>query len=255
MYHDPPPVFRELRYLAALTLAEVVGIGSQQPIDFDPGTAWQYSDIGFAVLGRIIEVVSGQAFNEFVESRVFVPLGMNDSFFFPPPDKSARIATPYVLKEGKLARMASDTWGGGDLLYRKGTKYSFPEGGVYSTAKDLAAFYQMFLNGGLYNGHRILAKSSVHLMTEVHTGNLPAGHEPGTGYGFGWEVVKDPVGSAVLPGESIGSYWHAGAFGTYGWVDPAKDLFGILLIQRSPGSAFGERNAFVSIVNSAITKE
>ena len=252
MYHDPPPVFSDLRYFAGLTLKEIVQIGSQQPLDFDPGTAWQYSDIGFAALGRIIEIVSGQPFDKFIQSRIFAPLGMVDSYLFPPAEKWARIATPYVLESGKLRPMAADTWGGGDLLHRKGTKYSFPEGGAYSTASDLAALYQMFLRCGIYNGTRILSKSTIELMTEVHTAALPAGHEPGTGYGFGWEIVEEPLGRAFLPGESIGSYWHAGAFGTYGWVDPSKDLFGILLMQRSPGSAGEERNAFVAIVNSAV---
>jgi CubicO group peptidase (beta-lactamase class C family) len=108
----------------------------------------------------------------------------------------------------------------------------------------------MMLNGGTYNGKRILSKPTVDVMTAVHTGDLLAGHSAGIGYGLAWAVVRDPLGSLSLPLNSLGSYGHGGAFGTYGSVDPKKDLIEVFLVQR-PG-ADTERNAFMSITGSSI---
>lgn len=250
MYGNPPAAFKDLKTWMGMTLAQVVAIGSQQPLDFQPGTKWQYSNIGIATLGRIIEVVGDQPYEKFLENRIFQPLGMKDSYIFPPSEKFERIASCYTLENGKLKKMGEDTLGGGALLYRKGAKYAFPEGGIYSTASDLVAFYQMTLNGGTYNGKRILSKPTVDVMTAVHTGDLTAGHSAGMGYGLAWAVVRDPLGSLSLPLNSIGSYGHGGAFGTYGSVDPRKDLIEVFLVQR-PG-ADTERNAFMAIAGSSI---
>jgi CubicO group peptidase (beta-lactamase class C family) len=230
-------------------LAEVVAIGSQQPLDFEPGTKWQYSNIGIAAAARIIEVGADQPFEKFMASRIFEPLGMKDTSYFPPPDKYDRIASCYVLKDGKLELMGPDTLGGGDWKYRKGARNPLPEGGIYSTAADLALFYQMLLEGGTLKGRRIVSRASVDVMTEVHTGDLKAGG-PGMGYGLAWAVVRDPLGSLALPLTSIGSYGHGGAFGTYGWVDPKRDSVGVFLVQR-PG-ANEERNAFMAIAGAAM---
>lgn len=102
-----------------------------------------------------------------------------------------------------------------------------PEGGKYSTASDLYAFYQMMANGGTYNKRRVFSRGSVELMTAVHTAELKQS------WGLGWSVVRDPAGTLQL--ESAGTFGHGGAFGTYGWIDPRKDLIGVLLIQRWGG--------------------
>jgi CubicO group peptidase (beta-lactamase class C family) len=225
-------------------------MGSQVPLDFDPGTKWQYSNLGIATLGRIIEVVADQPYDKFLENSIFTPLGMKDTYVFPPAEKYDRIAKAYILENGTLKLMGPDTLGGGEWRLRKGARYPLPEGGLFSTATDLLAFYQTMLNGGTWNGKRILAKSTVDLMTAVHTGDLKAGHQPGMGYGLAWAVVRDPMGSLALPLVSVGSYGHGGAFGTHGWVDPKNDLVGVFLVQRSGADA--ERNAFMSIANSAV---
>ncbi|SRR5581483_633489 len=249
MYAKMPPALDPLENWMSKTLAEVVLIGSQQPLDFDPGTKWQYSNIGIATAGRIIEVLADQPYEKFLESRIFQPLGMRDSYLFPPPEKYERIAACYTLENGKLKLMGEDTLGGGRYRYRKGVRNPLPEGGLYSTASDLAAFYQMMLNGGMLNGKRILSKATVDLMTRVHTGDLKTAN-PGTSYGLSWSVVSDPMGSLALPLLSTGSYGHGGAFGTYGWVDPKQDMVGVFLVQRP--SASDERNAFMSLAGSAI---
>ena len=231
------------------TLAEACLIYSQQPLLFEPGTRWMYSNTGIAVLGRIIEVRSGMSFEKFLETRIFQPLGMTDTHVFLPAEKRARLAPVYTVKDGRLVKAGPDILGGDPLKFREGAKYSGPEHSLYSTAWDLAQFYQMMLNGGQWNGKRLLSPASVAMMTQVHTGNLTAGHNPGTGFGLTWEVTKDPAGT--LTGQSIGTFGHGGAFGTYGWVDPQKQLVGVYLMQLA-GRPQPMRDAFVTMANAAV---
>jgi CubicO group peptidase (beta-lactamase class C family) len=176
---------------------------------------------------------------------------MKDSFIFPPADKIARIAMVYDLVGGTLKRAGSNILGGDPALYRKGARYSGPEHAMFSTAQDLAALYLMVLNGGTYNGKRLLSRAAVELMTALHTGEIePAGHSPGKGYGLAWTVVKDPIGTVQM--QSLGSYGHGGAFGTEGWIDGKKDLIGVFLIQRSSGGSSEESNAFKAMAAAAI---
>jgi CubicO group peptidase (beta-lactamase class C family) len=247
----PPPGIKNLLSTLDRTLAEAVNFYSQMPLDFEPGTKWQYSNPGIATLGRIIEVVSDQPYERFLEERIFKPLGMKDSFFFPAPDKIDRIAMLYRSENGKLVKAGPESLAGDPWKYRKGAKYPCPECGLYSTAPDLASFYQMVLNGGTYKGKRILSKPGVEVMTALHTGDItPAGHVPGQGYGLAWAVVRDPI--ATLPFLSLGSYGHGGAFGTYGWVDPKLDMVRVLMIQTSGGSGMDERNTFLEMAGAAV---
>ncbi len=247
----PPAGIAGLMSTMDISLSDAVLIYSQQPLDFQPGTRWQYSNPGIATVGRIIEIKSGKPFEKFLEEQIFQPLGMKDSFIFPPAAKTDRIAMVYDLENGKLKRAGSSILGGDPSLYRKGARYSGPEHALFSTAQDLAAFYQMMLNGGAYNGKRLLSHAAVDLMTRLHTGDLdPAGHRPGKGYGLAWTVVKDPV--ATLAMESIGTYGHGGAFGTEGWIDPKKDLVGVFMIQRSSGSSTEESDTFKILAASSI---
>lgn len=231
------------------TLAEACLIYSQQPLLFEPGTRWSYSNTGIAVLGRIVEVLSGMSFEKFLESRIFQPLGMTDTHVFLPVEKRSRLAPVFTVKDGRLVKAGADILGGDPLKYREGAKYSGPEHSLYSTAWDLAQFYQMMLNGGVHGGKRLLSAASVRMMTQVHTGDLQAGHNPGTGFGLTWEVTKDPAGT--LTGQSIGTYGHGGAFGTYGWVDPQQQVVGVFLMQLT-GRPQPMRDAFVTIANAAV---
>ena len=226
------------------TLAESVLWGSQQPLEFEPGTQWLYSNIGINTLGRIVEVVADRPYEQFIAERIFQPLGMKDSFFFPPAEKRERIAIPYAYEGGKLKRADVD-------LYREGFKNPRPSGGMYSTAADMAAFYQMMLNGGAYGGKRFLSRAAVQTMTANHTGDMKAGHGPGLGFGLTWNVVREAMGTLAL--QSLGTYQHGGAFGTHGWVDPKKDLLGVFMIQLTAGITQQERNAFIALANAAVT--
>jgi len=231
------------------TLAEACLIYSQQPLLFEPGTRWMYSNTGIAVLGRIIEVRSGMSFEKFLETRIFQPLGMTDSHVFLPAEKRSRLAPVFTVKDGRLVKAGADILAGDPLKFREGAKYSGPEHSMYSTAWDLAQFYQMMLNGGVLNGKRLLSPASVRMMTQLHTGDLQAGHNPGTGFGLTWEVTKEPAGT--LTGQSIGTFGHGGAFGTYGWVDPQQQIVGVFLIQLT-GRPQPMRDAFITIANTAV---
>lgn len=251
MAAPPPEGAKEILQRMDMPLKDAVALYSQQPLDFEPGTKWQYSNSGIATLGRIIEVVADQPYEKFLEEHIFRPLGMKDSFFFAPQDKLDRIAMVYKLENGKLKRSGADILGGDPAHYRRGARYPAPEFGLYSTAHDLSLFYQMMLNGGTLGGKRILSKASVEVATEVHTSAIePAGHSPGMGYGLAWTVVRDPLGT--LQSQSMGSFGHGGAFGTHGWIDRQKDLVGVFLIQRSGGGDNSESKIFMSMAASAV---
>jgi CubicO group peptidase (beta-lactamase class C family) len=244
---NPPPGIAELHGSLHKTLAEAVDIFSQQPLEFEPGTKWQYSNLGLATAGRIIEVLSGMPYEKFLEARIFRPLGMKDSYIYPPKEKWDRIPSAYILKNGKTEKYFSDPLGEGAMKYRVGAKYPLPEGGIYTTASDIAAFYQMMLNGGTLNGVRLLSRATVEVMTAVHTGDLKT-NGPGMGYGLGWAVVRDAAGA--LPLTPVGTFGHGGRYGTYGFVDPKNDLIGVFMIQREGGS--DERIAFMELAEAAV---
>ena len=242
---NPAPGIGELHGALHKTLNETVLVMSQQPLGFEPGSRWQYSNTGMATLARIIEVRSGMAFEKFLETQIFKPLGMDDTYIYPPKEKFHRMPTAYILRDGKPVKYTDDPLGEGVMKFRVGAKYPLPEGGLYSTASDLFALYQMMLNGGEYDGARILSAASVELMTEVHTGDL-ATSSAGMGWGLGWSVVRDP-GALGLP--SVGIYGHGGRYGTFCFIDPKKDIIGVFLIHREGGS--DERNAFVLLAMTA----
>ncbi len=248
-----PPGIRDYAQNMSVPLAEVVKQLAKQPLLFQPGTQWSYSSPGIEILGRIIEVCSGQTYVDYITEHILRPLGMKDSFFFPPKDKIARIAMVYAHKEGKLVRAPGTILGGDPAKYRQGAVFPAPGWGLYSTAEDLLHLYQMMLNGGVYQGRRYLSPFSVHVMTEPQTaGIFPVGWMRGSDYGLAWEVVTEPLGE--LAGHSTGSYGHGGAFGTQGWIDPNNDLISILLIQSSDGGAESMTNVFLNMAESSVGK-
>lgn len=240
-----PEDLKDLFNKRARTLAEAVDAFAQLPLEFEPGTRWGYSNMGIATLGRIIEIVSGKSYEAFISERIFQPLGMKDSHFLLPNSKYDRIAVIYQWDGRALKKANID-------LYRADAKYPAPEAGLYSTAPDLFRFYQMTLNGGAFSGRRILSKASVDLMTRVHTGDLRAGFSPGMGFGLGWSVVRNVEGMFRL--NSIGTYGHGGLYRTYGFVDPQKELVGIILFQRlsGDGDMADEISAFVAMASAAV---
>lgn len=195
-------------------------------LKFEPGTQWQYSP-GLNVCGRIIEIVSGQAYEEFLAERIFQPLDMTDTTFTPNDMQRQRVAKLYQPSDDtKSLAVASHR-----ITDLSGEIVPSPSGGLFSTASDMAAFYQMILNGGETNGKRIVSKAAVTQMTTLQTGDIVTGFTPGNGWGLGWCVVREPQG--VTEHVSPGTYGHGGAFGTQGWVDPKTQTIYVLMIQRT----------------------
>jgi CubicO group peptidase (beta-lactamase class C family) len=242
---DWPEALRDLPEKRNRKLADAVLIYSQAPLEFSPGTKWLYSSVGVGILGRIIEVVSGQSIEQFMNQRIFRPLGMNDTCFFPEADKYPRIPIAYEYVSGKPRRAEVD-------LYRKGALYPSPSGGLFSTASDMAKICQMMLNGGSLGDTKILSRASVDRMTSVQTGELKVGNSPEAGFGLGWFVVRDSSGATGSP--SVGNFFHGGAWGTFMSVDPARDLVFVFMTQRSAGGSAEERNAVYSIALSSIVE-
>ena len=224
-----PAGLSDLYFKRNYNLAEATALQSQRPLEFPPGSKWAYCNAGIDTLGRIIEVVSGQPYEVFLYERIFKPLGMDDTSFYPSEDQLKRLAGLYEFKEGKL------NYVGFQLLGPvKGARHPIPAGGLYSTGSDLAKLYQMMLaapSRGGKSGRQIISPEAIKQMTSLQTGDIVCGFTPGMGFGFGWAVTKEPQGVHAMM--SKGTYGHGGAFGTQGWLDPEKDLFVILLIQRT----------------------
>jgi CubicO group peptidase (beta-lactamase class C family) len=221
-----PEGLRDLYAKRNRSLAEATLAVSQRPLEFAPGSRWAYCNSGIDTLGRIIEVVSGQNYERFLARRVFEPLGMKDTTFWPSKEQKKRIPTLCRRKDGKLIAAP-----GSRLGPPEGARHPIPAGGLYSTGADLARFYRMMLNGGALDGKRVLSAASVKAMTSVQTGELKCGFTPGMGFGYGFGVVREPEGVTGML--SPGSFGHGGAFGTQSWADPKRGLFVILLIQRA----------------------
>jgi len=248
-----PAAIGDYQHAMNVPLDEVVRQLAKERLLFQPGTAWSYSSAGIEILGRIIEVCSGQKYEDFIAARILRPLGMKDSFFYPPADKADRIAMVYVSQDGKLVRASGSILGGDPAKHRAGSVFPAPGWGLYSTAEDLLHLYRMMLNDGVYEGHRYLSPFSVHLMTEPHTSGIrPAGWMRGADYGLAWEVVTEPMGE--LAGHSIGTYGHGGAFGTQGWIDPKNQLISIMLIQRADGGTETMTRVFLNMAESSVNK-
>jgi CubicO group peptidase (beta-lactamase class C family) len=212
------------------TLAGLMPLIVAKPVKFPPGSKWEYCQTGINTAARVVEVVSGKPFPEFLEERLFGPLGMKDTSFYPTEDMIGRLASAYRKNaDGKLEKTAISFLGGKSLSDRN--RYPRANGGLFSTAGDYAKFCQMILNRGELGGRRYLKPESVKQMTTVQSGDLKTGFTPGNGWGLGWCVIREPQGvSAAL---SPGSFGHGGAFGTQVWIDPVKNRCHILMVQRA----------------------
>lgn len=220
-----PDGIADLYFKRQLTLGEAVAISSQRPLDFEPGTKWSYCNAGIDTLGRVVEVVSKSTYEDFLQNRIFEPLGMWDTTFYPTDNQLTRLAGLYDIKEGKLHDVGFQLLGP-----TKGAKHPIPAGGLYSTVEDLGRLYQVMLLRGAIGELRIVSEKSVAEMTKDQVPGLTAGFTPNIGMGLGWQVTRQPNGVHAML--SSGTFGHGGAFGTQGWIDPEKDLFVILLIQR-----------------------
>ena len=205
------------------TLAVYIPRLGTTPLDFQPGSRWSYSPgAGFETLGRIVEIVSGQSFDQFLRQRIFEPLGMKDITFHPADDKLPRVATMYHRSPDGLAKIDTS-------VRLNNTAYFSGAGGLMADAEDYLQFAQMLANGGQLNGKRLLSPRTVELMSSVIAPDTLPGRPKGRSFGLSVQVTNDPI--AANARISAGSYGWDGAFGTHFWVDPKEKLVGILMIQ------------------------
>ncbi|MFN3519938.1 MAG: serine hydrolase domain-containing protein, partial [Sphingomonas sp.] len=227
------------------------------PLEFSPGTSWNYS-VSTDVLGAVVQRVSGMSLPQFFEQRIFKPLGMNDTGFTVPSEKLDRLVDCYTLVPGKgrvmFDRAEESMWSTPFTLVSGG-------GGLVSTALDYQRFCQMCLNGGTLDGVRILGRKTIDLMTQNH---LPNGADlssmsrslfsetqnAGTGFGLGFAVTIDTARS-MMPG-SVGEYYWGGMFSTAFFIDPVERLTMVFMTQLSPSMIYPIRRELKTMIYSAL---
>ncbi len=227
----------------AQSSADQVATLGRLPLLHQPGTRWEYSR-STDVVGRLVEVLTGQSLGEYFAQHIFAPLGMVDTAFHVPPRHQSRVAEAFAKDP--------DSGGAVQLLeVRSAPNFESGGGGLVSTASDYARFLEMLLNGGTLDGLRLLSRKTVELMTADHLGSITGASDlllPGHGFGLGF-AVRLQAGIAQVPG-SIGQYFWGGLAGTTFWVDPAERMFALMLIQ-APGQRDYYRTLFRDLVYSA----
>ncbi|MDJ0869169.1 MAG: serine hydrolase domain-containing protein [Myxococcota bacterium] len=239
------------------SLAEMAQALSTLPLEFQPGTAWNYS-VSTDIVGHLVELISGEPLDEFLRRHVFEPLGMVDTGFHVPDDKLDRFAACYERGPGKTLRLQDDPE---TSAYRQPPKLLSGGGGLVSTAADYLRFCRMLLGDGELDGTRLLGPKTLELMTANH---LPGGCDltevargafaettyDGVGFGLGFSVSLDPAVAGVSG--SIGEFAWGGAASTVFWVDPSEELIVLFLTQLMPSTLFNFRGQLKQIVYGAI---
>jgi CubicO group peptidase (beta-lactamase class C family) len=223
--------------------ADQVAALSKMPLLHQPGSKWEYSR-STDVLGRLVEVLSDLSLGDYLQRNILAPLGMIDTAFHVPMSEHARLAEAFAKDP--------DTGAGVQLIHvKEAPGFESGGGGLVSTASDYARFLQLLLNGGRLDGVRLLSRKTVELMTADHLGPITGAPDlllPGYGFGLGF-AVRLQAGIAPVPG-SIGQYFWGGLAGTTFWVDPAEQLFALMLIQ-APGQRDYYRTLFRDLVYAA----
>jgi CubicO group peptidase (beta-lactamase class C family) len=212
------------------------------PLEFQPGTRWAYSaQAAFDTLVLVVEVASGQKFDQFAQQRIFGPLGMKDTYFYT-ADQSfkPRIATRYNRSEKGLVKVNNEA------NFMNGAFFS-GGGGLFSTAEDYWQFGQMLVNGGQLNGKRLLSPRTVELMRSMHIPDTLTGRPRGEGYGLSVRVINDAVQRGTFL--SDGTFGWSGAYGTHFFVDPKENVVAVLMTQTStPGVNADFENAVMQAI-------
>ncbi len=241
--HPVDKMFRQKEVLSASNLKQMIDRTAEIPLMYQPGTSWYYSSV-VDIQGYIIEKISGQTLGQFMQSRIFAPLKMNDTAFYTGAEKADRLAAVYVFDRdlGKIVE-AKQLFGVDMPDYTKPPRNESGGGGLVSTTMDYARFAQMVVNGGELDGVRILAPATVELMgTNVipknvlvnSNGTTAARFNEAVGFGLDFQVITDARDAGSLEGD--GSISWGGAAGTWFWVDPTNDLIFVGMIQRMGGT-------------------
>jgi CubicO group peptidase (beta-lactamase class C family) len=245
--------------LADSTLDEMIAQLATVPLEFSPGTAWNYS-VSTDVLGYLVGKISGEPFDQFLRKRIFGPLGMNDTGFHVHPGKEPRFAACYAATPKGGMMLADDPE---RSAYLKAPGLFSGGGGMVSTAADYLRFCKMLLAGGTLDGVQILSPKTIELMTRNH---LPGGKDlpemsrslfsevtySGVGFGLGFAITLD-IARTMLPG-SAGDFSWGGAASTYFWIDPREELIVIFMTQLLPSVAYPIRRQLRTLVYSAFAE-
>ncbi|HSZ37699.1 MAG TPA: serine hydrolase domain-containing protein [Acidimicrobiales bacterium] len=239
------------------TLEDVTALLAQHPLKFHPGTHWNYG-LSTDIVGRLVEILSGQRFDEYLQREVFEPLGMTDTGFYVPEGSLSRLAPCYQYRPANTPRLMEGSFANGIM---RPHPYLSGAGGLVSTTHDYVDFCQMLANGGQLDGRRVLGRKTIELMTVNHLpggatladlamgGFGEAGFE-GVGFGLGFAVGLGPAATAM--DGSAGEYYWGGAASTAFWVDPTEDLFVVFMTQLFPSIAYPFRAQLRALVYQAI---
>jgi CubicO group peptidase (beta-lactamase class C family) len=252
------------------TLKENVTLFASYPLRQEPGTKYEYNNCGIDTGGRIIEIVSGMSYADFMQKRLFDPLGMKDTTFWPNEEQASRLAHTArftadktdleEIKQDKDAEQRIiDKWSegvhtpraitadmGAATAFSYAKHYGEPAGGFYSTASDIGTLCRMLLNGGTLDGKRYLSEKAVKQMSAIQTGDVPV--NPNEAYGVGWSVkLKEDEG----PG--IGSFGHRGARRTAMWIDPKSELVMVILVERFDMTGEEQKIMYGGFMKAAVT--
>lgn len=225
--------------LDGLPLRDAVASYAKTPLTFEPGTKYTYSNAGINTAARLIEVLAGTSYEAFMDARLFHPLGMKDTTFWPTKEQLTRLATPH---KPNAAKTGLDLTTISQLHYpldERAKRYPMPAGGLFSTAADVAKFCQMLLNGGQMNGKRYLSAAA---LKELTTRQTPPNLKES--YGLGFSV-------------SAGGYGHGGALATNMNIDPARGLITVWLVQHAgfPGEGGKAQGAFRKAAEEQFAKK
>lgn len=238
-------MFRDRNVLAATDLNDMIARMADIPLLFQPGEEWYYS-IAVDIQGYIVEKLSGQRFGEFLDEKIFTPLGMNDTAFYVQETDRARFADVYRWdrEQNKLMRNQERP---DRPSYFDATRLESGGGGLVSSTHDYARFLQMFINGGELDGARIINQQSIDMMRSntLRDGLLLRGSDTspgqaGQGFGVDFAVIFDPAAADSPQGE--GTYYWSGAAGTWFWIDPVHNMYFIGMIQSQGGNRPGAAN-------------
>jgi CubicO group peptidase (beta-lactamase class C family) len=245
------------REASGATLESVCELLSHHPLKFQPGTRWNYG-LSTDICARLVEILSGRRFDEYLQAEIFGPLGMVDTGFFVPEAELGRFAANYNRRAGEAPALGDDPETSG---YRRQPSYLSGAGGLVSTTPDYLRFCRMLVQGGELDGHRILGRKTLELMTVNH---LPDGSDlthlsvggfgeagfTGVGFGLGFAVGQGPAATSMAG--SAGEYYWGGAASTAFWVDPVEDLTVVFMTQIMPSASYPFRAQLRSLVYQAL---
>lgn len=230
----------------ATNIRDHVLASARSTLDWEPGSKWRYGGEGLHVAAHIVERHSGMSYADFLQSRVFEPLGMKDTWFMRDDVPKKRLVERYTRDKSGQSWTVNESVGN--------RPYFRPDGGLHLTAENLLRFYQMMLNGGTFNGNRILGKDTVKQLVTITCGHLEKGdHIKGCFSALGFRTVREQV-EARTTGLNPGSYGHGGSGGSMAWADPATDTIYIFMRNNYGTSQVPMVEAFQEMVSAAVSR-